>query len=342
MRAVVFHAHGPAENLTIEEMPLPAAGPGEVVVKVRACGVNRLDLRLREGKVGAVVGLPHISGSEIAGDVAEIGAGVGGIALGERVVVAPYTFCGKCEYCLTGQESVCVRSNIVGLSSDGGYAQYVSVPATNVLPLPEGVSYEAAAAVALAGLTAWHALVTQARVRPGETVLVHSAGSGVGSAGIQMARLAGARVITTASTNAKLASGRELGADEGVNYSDCDFSQEVRRITNKRGVDVVLEHIGAETWEKSGACLARNGRLVICGTTSGEYASTNLWNLFAKQLRILGSYGGSRTELRTVLDLVARSRLRPVIAAVLPLEKAAEAQRLMEDRAQFGKIILTP
>ncbi|HEX9017330.1 MAG TPA: zinc-binding dehydrogenase [Chloroflexota bacterium] len=342
MRAVVFREHGPAGNLALEDVRRPEPSAGEVVIRVRACGVNRLDLRLREGKVGAKVGLPHISGSEIAGDIDEIGSGVAGLAPGDRIVVAPYLFCGSCEYCQTGEESVCIRGNIVGLSSDGGYAEYVAVPATNAIPLPSNVSYEEAAAVGLAALTAWHALVSRAAIRPGETVLVHSAGSGVGSAGIQIARLAGARVITTASTGAKLARGLELGADEAINYAETDFVQEVRRITGKRGVDVVLEHIGAETWEKSSACLARNGRLVICGTTSGEQAPTNLWNLFAKQLRLIGSYGGSRAELRTVIDLVSRGRLRPVIAEVFPLERAADAQRLMEERGQFGKILLVP
>lgn len=342
MRAVVFREHGPAGNLALEDVRRPEPSAGEVVIRVRACGINRLDLRLREGKVGAKVGLPHISGSEIAGDIDEIGSGVAGLAPGDRIVVAPYLFCGSCEYCQTGEESVCIRGNIVGLSSDGGYAEYVAVPATNAIPLPSNVSYEEAAAVGLAALTAWHALVSRAAIRPGETVLVHSAGSGVGSAGIQIARLAGARVITTASTGAKLARGLELGADEAINYAETDFVHEVRRITGKRGVDVVLEHIGAETWEKSSACLARNGRLVICGTTSGEQAPTNLWNLFAKQLRLIGSYGGSRAELRTVIDLVSRGRLRPVIAEVFPLERAADAQRLMEERGQFGKILLVP
>ena len=342
MRAVLFHEQGGLDKMRLEDVPVPEIGPTDVLIRVRACGVNRLDLRVREGKVGVKVQMPHIPGSEVAGEIAGLGSQVAGLSEGQRVVVAPYLFCGNCEYCLSGNETMCIRGNIVGLSANGGYAEYVSVRAANVVPIPESVSYDAAAAVTLAALTAWHALVARAGIRAGEDVLVHSAGSGVGSAAIQIARLSGARVITTAGSDAKLKLATDLGADHGINYSRQDFVQEVRRITNKRGVDLVLEHIGADTWEKSAACLSRNGRVVICGTTSGDESNTNLWNLFAKQLAFIGSYGGTRAELRTVLKLVAEGRLRPVIDRVLPLEQAAEAQRLMDERAQFGKLILKP
>lgn len=342
MRAVLFHEHGGLDKLQFEDVPVPKIGPADVLIRVRACGVNRLDLRVREGKVGVKVQMPHIPGSEVAGDIAGLGNQVTGLFEGQRVVVAPYLFCGGCEYCLAGEETVCIRGNILGLSTNGGYAEYVSVPAANVVPIPEGVSYDDAAAVTLAALTAWHALMTRGGVRAGEDVLVHSAGSGVGSAAIQIARLSGARVITTAGSDVKLRLATELGADHMINYARQDFAQEVRRITDKRGVDLVLEHIGADSWEKSAACLSRNGRLVICGTTSGDESNTNLWNLFAKQLSFIGSYGGTRAELRTVLKLVARGRLRAVIDRALPLERAAEAQQLMGERAQFGKLILNP
>ncbi len=342
MRAIVFHEQGGLDKLRLEDVPVPEIGPADVLIRVRACGVNRLDLRVREGKVGARVELPHTPGSEVAGEIAGLGSQVSGLSEGQRVVVAPYLFCGHCEYCLTGEETMCIRGNIVGLSANGGYAEYVSVPAANVVPIPEGVSFDEAAAVTLAALTAWHALVTRAGIRPGEDVLIHSAGSGVGSAGIQIAKLSGARVLTTAGSDAKLNLATSLGADYGIDYSQHDFAQEVRRITGKRGVDLVLEHIGADTWEKSAASLSRNGRVVICGTTSGDESNTNLWNLFAKQLAFIGSYGGTRAELRTVLKLVEEGRLRPVIDRVLPLEQAADAQRLMEQRAQFGKLILNP
>ncbi len=342
MRAILFHEQGGLDKLRLEDAPVPEIGPAEVLIRVRACGVNRLDLRVREGKVGVRVQMPHIPGSEVAGEVAGLGSQVTWLSEGQRVVVAPYLFCGRCEYCLAGEETMCIRGNIVGLSANGGYAEYVSVPATNAVPIPDAVSYDDAAAVTLGALTAWHALVTRAGIRAGEDVLVHSAGSGVGSAGIQIARLSGARVITTAGSDEKLRLATGLGADYGINYSQQDFAQEVRRITNKRGVDLVLEHIGAGTWEKSAACLSRNGRVVICGTTGGDESNTNLWNLFAKQLAFVGSYGGTRAELRTVLTLVAEGRLRPVIDRVLPLEQAAQAQQLMEERAQFGKLILKP
>lgn len=342
MRAIVFHEQGGLEKLQLEEVPVPEIGPTDALIRVRACGVNRLDLRVREGKVGARVEMPHIPGSEVAGEVAGLGSQVTSLSEGQRVVVAPYLFCGRCEYCLAGNETMCIRGNIVGLSANGGYADYVSVPAANVVPIPDGVSYDDAAAVTLAALTAWHALVSRAGIRAGEDVLVHSAGSGVGSAAIQIARLSGARVITTAGSDAKLKLAAGLGAEYGINHSQRDFVQEVRRVTGKRGVDLVLEHIGADTWEKSAACLSRNGRVVICGTTSGDESNTNLWNLFAKQLAFIGSYGGTRAELRAVLKLVAEGRLRPVIDRALPLEQAADAQRLMEQRAQFGKLILNP
>lgn len=342
MRAVVFHEHGGLDKLKLEDVPIPDIGPNEVLVRVRACGVNRLDLRTREGQVGAPVKLPHIPGSEVAGDVARVGDQVVGIAEGQRVAIAPYLFCGRCEYCLAGEESLCLRGNILGLTDNGGYAEYVAAPAANVVPLPEGVSYDDAAAVSLAALTTWHMLVERARLKAGEEVLVLAAGSGVGSAAIQIAKLSGCRVIATASTPEKLQMALDLGADEVINYSERDFLQEIRRLTNKRGVDVVVEHVGADTWEKSVGCLARDGRLVICGTTTGNEGKVNLWQLFAKQLSLIGSYGGTRRELQTLLKLVADGRFRPVIDRAMPLEQAAEAQRLMEERKQFGKLILNP
>lgn len=342
MRAVVFEQFGGVEQLRVADVAAPTPGVGEVLVRVRACGLNRLDVLVRGGKTPAKVPLPHISGSEVAGEIAELGAGVSGVAIGQRVAVAPYLFCGRCEYCLAGSEEICLRGDILGLMSQGGYAEYVKVPAASVVPLPEGVSFEAAAAVSLATLTAWHMLVTRAQVRPGEDVLVHAAGSGVGSAAIQIAKLAGARVIATAGAAAKLDRARELGADAVINYNEQDFLQEVRRLTNRRGVDVVVEHVGQATWEKSVACLTRNGRLVSCGTTSGTEGRLDLWAFFAKQVQLIGSYGGTRHELAQVLRLVADGRLRPVIHAIYPLEEAATAQQVLESRDFFGKLVLRP
>lgn len=342
MRAMVFHEHGGPDKLRLEEVPIPQIGPDEVLVRVRACGLNRVDLLVRQGQVGVKVHLPHISGSEVAGDVARVGSNVVGVAEGQRVAVAPYLFCGRCEYCLAGQETICLQGNILGLSGNGGYAEYVAAPAANLVPIPDGVSYDAAAAVTLATLTAWHMLVDRARIRAGEDVLVLAAGSGVGSASIQIAKLSGARVIATAGTEEKVKKALELGADEAINYGTHDFLQEVRRITNKRGVDLVVEHVGADTWEKSVGCLARGGRLVTCGRTTGVEGKVNLWQLFAKQISIVGSYGGTRQELQTVLRLLSAGRLQPVIYRSMPLDQAAEAQQLMADRKPFGKLILNP
>lgn len=343
MKATVFHEFGGVDKLRVEELPDPTAGPTDAIVRVRACGVNRLDLMVRSGATRVKLSLPHVGGCEIAGEVVEVGSAAStDVQPGQAVAVAPYLFCGRCEYCLSGSESTCLRGDIVGLSRDGGFAELVRVPAVNLVPLPEGVSFESAAAVSLATLTAWHMLVTQAGLRPGEDVLVLAAGSGVGSAAIQIARLIGARVIATASTADKLARARELGAHEVINYQADDMLAEVRRLTNRRGVDVVVEHVGAATWEKSVAALTRNGRLVICGTTSGTEGRLDLWQLFAKQLRLIGSYGGSRAELRTVLRLVADGRLRPTIHATYDLDGVATAQTVMANRQQFGKLIVMP
>lgn len=342
MKAIVFHEHGGLDKLKLEEVPTPDVGPGEALVKVRACGVNHLDILVREQRTPVRIPMPHISGAEVAGEIAQVGSGVTGSKPGDGVVVAPYLHCGKCEYCLSGEETECLRGDILGLVSQGGYAEYVKVPASSLVPLPAGVGFNEAAAVALSMLTAWHMLVTRAQVKPGEDVLVLATGSGIGSAAIQIARLAGARVIATASTDEKLEKGRELGAQDLINYSEKDFLQEVKRITNRRGVDIVVEHIGAATWDKSVGCLARNGRLVTCGATTGSQGSLDIWTLFAKQTRIIGSYGGTRGELRTILNLVAQGKLRPVIYGAFPLEDVPRAQGIMAERAQFGKLIINP
>lgn len=342
MRAVVFDAHGGPEMLRLAEMPDPEPGPGEAVVRVGACGVNWLDVILRRGETPGKPALPHVPGSEVAGEVVALGAGVSGVQVGDRVAVAPYLFCGTCEYCLRGQESLCLRGDILGLMSQGGYAEYVRVPARSLVPLPPNLSFEDGAALGLSALTAYHMLITRARLSPGETVLVLAAGSGVGSAAIQIARLAGARVIATAGSPEKLAKARELGAEAVIDHRQQDIAQEVRRLTGKRGVDVVFEHVGQATWDQSVAALARGGRLVTCGSLTGPDGRVNIWTLFAKELSLIGSYGGSRGELRTVLELASRGALRPVIHAVHPLEEAAAAHRTVEAREQFGKLVLRP
>jgi len=342
MKAIVFYEQGGPEVLRFEDVPRPEIGPGEALIRVLACGANNLDLRVREGRVPGKIPLPHISGSEAAGEIAELGAGVKGFSVGQMVAVMPYLFCGQCEFCQAGAENECVRGDILGLMSQGAYAEYVKVPASSLVALPEGVDAISAAAVGLAAITAWHMLVERARVQPGEDVLVHAAGSGVGSAAIQIARLAGARVIATAGSADKLLRAKALGAHEVINYQEQDFAQEVRKLTGKRGVQIVVEHIGQATWEKSVASLARRGRLVICGTTSGAEGKIDLWSFFAKELAFFGSYGGTRHNLAQLLKLVADGRFQPVVHRTLPLESVAEAQQIMAAREQFGKIIIIP
>jgi NADPH:quinone reductase-like Zn-dependent oxidoreductase len=340
MKAVWFSELGGPDKLIFGDQPRPIPGPGEALARVQACGVNRLDIYARTGRTP--VKLPHISGSEAAGEVVAYGPGVARepAPVGARVAIAPYLFCGQCEYCRLGDETICVRGDILGLNSQGAFAEYVVVPVSSLVPIPDGVDAVSAAAVGLAMITAWRLLIHRAQVRAGETVLVHAAGSGVGSAAVQIAKLAGARVIATAGSSEKMAQAQRLGADEVINYREQDFAQEVRRLTGKRGVSVVVEHIGADTWEKSVACLGRGGRLAICGATTGNEAQTNLWSLFAKELSLIGSYGGTRADLATVLGLVAAGKLKPVIHRTLPLENVAEAQRMLEERSSFGKIVI--
>ncbi len=341
MKAVVFHELGDSNVLRVEEVSQPTAGPADVVVKVRACGANRLDIYSRTGRV-KIAPMPHISGSEVAGEISAIGDVVTGLSIGQAVAVAPYLYCGQCEFCRTGEEVLCLKGDIVGLGNQGGYAEYIRVPASNIVPLPKGVDFVSAAAVGLSTITAWHMLVTRAPIRPGQDVLVHAAGSGIGSAAIQIAKLCGARVITTSSSTAKLEQARKLGADEVINYREQDFLQEVRRITNKRGVDVVVEHIGEQTWEKSIACLARKGRLVTCGSTSGDEGKINLWTLFAKEISLIGSYGGTRQDLADILKLVSTGQIKPVVYGTYTLDQVREVEQHMEGREQFGKLIVTP
>jgi NADPH:quinone reductase-like Zn-dependent oxidoreductase len=259
---------------------------------------------------------------------------------GERVLLSPGISCGRCVYCLRGDDNFCRQYTLFGYKVDGGYAEYVASPAVNVIPMPANLGFEEAAAIPLVFLTAWHMLITRAQLKPDETVLVLGAGSGVGSAAIQIAKTAGARVIATAGSEAKLQKARELGADETFLHSIEHWSREVRRLTDRRGVDVVVEHVGDATWQESVASLAVGGRLVTCGATTGYEGKIDLRFLFSRHISILGSYMGSKAELYSVLDLVVRGRVRPVIDIVMPLAKAREAHERLERREQFGKIVL--
>ncbi|MCA1817339.1 MAG: zinc-binding dehydrogenase [Acidobacteria bacterium] len=342
MRAVVFHEHGGAEVLRYEERPDPTIRANEVLVEVRACALNHLDVWARGGLPGIEIGLPHILGNDIAGLVREVGEVVDWVKPGDEVLLQPGVSCGHCVECLSGRDNLCPAYDILGYRRDGGYAELVAAPAVNVVPKPKNISFEEAAALPLVTLTAWHMLVTRARVEPGEDVLVHAAGSGVGSVGIQIAKLRGARVIATAGSDEKLAKARELGADETINYTRGDWAREVRRLTDKKGCEVVFEHTGAATWGGSTSALAKNGRLVTCGATSGYDARTDLRQVFYRHLSLLGSFMGSKSELLAALKFVGRGQIRAVVDRVLPLREARRAHELMEDRAQFGKLVLQP
>jgi NADPH:quinone reductase-like Zn-dependent oxidoreductase len=340
MKAVVIPKHGGPEVLQYTEVPAPQPGPTEVRVAVRACALNHLDLWVRRGLPGAQLALPLIPGSDIAGEVAEAGARVTRVHSGDKVVLAPGVSCGQCAACAAGHDNQCRKYTMLGYGFPGGCAEFVVVPEANVLPMPAGLSFEEAAAVPLVFLTAWHMLIARAQLQPGEEVLVLGAGSGVGSAAIQIAKLTGARVIATAGSRAKLDQARQLGADEVIHHGEQKIADEVKRLTGKRGVDVVFEHVGTATWEQSVLSLATGGRLVTCGATTGFAAQLDLRYLFVRQLTLLGSYMGSRGELYTVLKLVGEKRLRPVVDRVFPLAEAAKAHERLEQREQFGKIVL--
>jgi NADPH:quinone reductase-like Zn-dependent oxidoreductase len=339
MRAVRFHAHGGAEVLRYEDAPAPAARAGEAVVRVRATSLNHLDIWQRRGLERVRIPLPHISGADVAGEVAE--APDGTVAAGTRVMLQPGLSCGRCRQCLAGHDNECPRYDVLGYQSDGGYAEYVRVPLQNLIPLPDAIGFVEAAAFPLTFLTAWHMLLTRARLQAGETVLVIAGGSGVGQAAIQVAGLHGARVIATAGSEEKLARCRALGAFEAVNHGTDDFSAVVRRLTGGRGVDVVVEHVGTATWDRSLRSLARAGRLVTCGATTGHDARIDLRVLFSRQVSLLGSYMGRKVELLRAAEFFFSGDLLPAVDRVFPLEAVAEAHRRLEAREGFGKIVLT-
>jgi NADPH:quinone reductase-like Zn-dependent oxidoreductase len=341
VKAVQFQQHGGPEVLKYVEAPEPVIRPSEVLVRVRACALNRLDLWVRQGLPNVPIPLPHIPGSDVAGEIAQAGAEVATVRVGQKVVLAPGVTCGKCAACLAGLDNRCRQFTNLGYMIDGGCAEFVRAPEVNCLPYPENLPFEEAAAIPLVFQTAWHMLVARAELRPGEDVLVLGAGSGVGSAAIQVAKFLGAQVIATAGTEAKLARARELGADHTINHKSQKIRDEVRRITNKRGVDVVFEHVGTATWDDSLASLAASGRLVTCGATTGYDAKVDLRFLFSRQLSLLGSYMGTKNDLRMVMKLVAAGRLKPIVDRVFPLADAAAAHVYLESGAQFGKVVLT-
>ncbi len=343
MKAIVFYQHGGPEVLQAAELPTPHPGPGEVQVRVHACAMNHLDLWVRRGIPALRLEMPHIPGSDVAGVVTEVGPEVSGVQVGDRVVVNATLSCGECEFCLRGEDNRCRRGAILGEHVRGGYAEYVVVPARNVLKLPGGFPYEEAAAASLVFLTAWHMLITRGGLRPGEDVLIVGAGGGVNTAALQIAKLAGARVVVVASNPEKAERVRALGADHVIDRSqEPDWSRAVWQWTGRRGVDVVVDNVGRATLAQSMRVVARGGRIVIVGNTSGPEAQIDIRFIFGKQISIIGSTMGSHQDFRDVMALIWAGKLKPVVDRVMPLAEGKRAFELMERGEQFGKIVLVP
>jgi len=340
MKAVYFEKHGDLDVLQYGDFPDPELGPFDVRVKVKACALNHLDIWTRQGMPGVKIPLPHILGCEITGMVDRMGSEVKRFQPGQKVMIAPGQGCGECQFCFEGDDSSCERYRIMGYQLNGGYAEYAVAPEKHVIALSDSWDLVEWASTPLVFLTSWHMLFGRANLKPGESVLVQAGGSGIGIAAIQIAKLAGAEVITTVGSTTKMEKAKALGADHIIDYKKQDFPAEVKRITKGRGVDVVFEHVGPETWTGSLQSLARRGRLVFCGSTTGPTAPMDLRFVFVRQYSILGSYMGSRHELNTVLRLLDEKKLKPVVDSCFPLAQAKQAQEKMLSRDFFGKIVL--
>ncbi len=341
MKAVAFKEHGGPDKLSYEDMPMPQIGPQEVLIRVKACAVNHLDIWIRQGNPAYPMPLPHVGGSDVSGIVEKVGSQVEGVSVGARVFLSPGISCWQCQYCLEGRDNMCRTYNLLGAVTHGGYAEYVKVPFRNVLSMSENLSFEQAAAFPLVSVTAAHMLFPLAALQHGETVLVMGAGSGVGMMAVQMAKLAGARVLTTVGSDDKIPKALALGADAVINHAKERVAERVRLLTDGRGVDVVVEHIGPEVWDNCVESLAKGGRLITCGATTGGDVKLNLRYVFSRQLTIKGSYMGTRAELVKAAELMGQGRLKAVIDRTFPLEEARAAQELMASRKFFGKIVLT-
>jgi len=341
MKAVIFRTHGGPEVLEyVTDFHEPAIGPEDVLVRVRACALNHLDLFVRTGIPTLKLPLPHILGSDVAGEIVKVGDDVSDLEVDERVVVNPGLTCGECEYCIRGEDPLCVEYKILGEHVNGGYAEFVAVPGKNVARLPTDFSWESAAAAPLVFMTAWRLLVTKAHVRPGEDVLILGAGSGVSTAAIQIAKLAGCTVLVTSSSEEKLRKAKELGADVLVNYKAVPWSKAVWELTGKRGVDVVMDHVGTATFKDSLRSLRKGGRLLVPGATSGPIAELDIRYLYWRQLTIMGSTMSTQKEFEDVMKLVFMGRLKPVVDRVFPLQEARKAHEYLENGEQFGKVVL--
>jgi len=342
VKALAFAEHGGLDKLRYQDVADPKIGDGDVLVRVRAAALNHLDLFVREGLPGLTLPMPFWTGCDIAGEVAQVGAAVADVTVGERVAVNPNLYDGRCEYCLRGEHSLCVRYGILGEHTHGGLAEYVRVQGHHVTALPDAITYEDAAAFILVNMTAWRMLVTQARLRAGEDLLILGVGGGVSSAAVQIGKLCGARVWVTSSSDDKLERARALGADECINYAKEDWVKVIGQKTRRRGVDVVLENVGAATWKGSIRAVAKGGRIVTCGATSGPIGETDIRQVFWKQLSIIGSTMSNDAEFNAVMGQLFAGRLRAIVDAVMPLREGAEAERRLAEGRQFGKIVLVP
>lgn len=342
MKAVQLIAHGKPGKFELRELPDPHPGPDEVVVQIQSCGLNHLDLWLEEAGLPIPAQLPRTPGGEIAGKIVEIGANVKDWKISDAVAVQSNIFCGECEFCRRGQESLCLRGEILGVQRDGGFAEKVVVPTRALVRLPDGVEFDTSAALSLAGSTAMHMLTDRTEVHQGDWVLAIGGASGVGSAAIQIAKHLGAHVISTGSTEAKRALASHLGADFALDSTDSNWPAEVRKITNKRGVDIVVEHAGGDVLLKCFECLARGGAIVTCGATAGRDVPLNLWPFFVKQHRLIGSYGRNRADLNRALQWAADGRLKPVIDSIFPLDQTPAAFGKLRARQALGKILIEP
>jgi NADPH:quinone reductase-like Zn-dependent oxidoreductase len=342
MKAARIHQHGGPDVLVVEEIPEPKIRADQVLVRVRACALNHLDLFVRAGIPGMKFPMPRILGSDIAGEVVAVGELCERVKPGWRILLSPGLSCRQCEACLSGNDNLCRRFTMFGYAIDGGNTELLAAPEYSVIQIPDDLSFEEAAAAPLVFLTAWHMLMARTKLQPGEDVLVLAASSGVGTAAIQIAKMFQCRVIATAGSQDKMARARELGADHVIDHYRQDIGAEVKRITGKRGVDVVVEHVGIATWQKSLESMAPAGRLVTCGATTGYDARVDLRYLFSKQWSLLGSFMGTMGELHQVLKFVFRKQLKPIVDRVYPLSQIREAHQRLENKEQFGKVIVRP
>jgi len=340
MKAAVIYEHGELDRIKVEELPEPKPGKNEVILDVKSAGLNHLDIWVRKGRLGLALSMPHILGCDAAGVVVDAGSDVTNVKIGDEVILNPAISCGSCEYCNRGEQSECLSFGIVGMSRPGTFARRVAVPARNVHPKPAFMNFDQAGAFALACLTAWRMLFTKAQIEPGQTIIIHGIGGGVAICALQLAKLVGACVIVTSSSDKKLNGARQIGADYTINYKTTNVADSVKDLTSGRGVDVVIDTVGAATWPVDLTVVRRGGKIILCGITTGAKAETNLQVLYWNQLTIMGSTMGSNEDFRQMLEAVTAAKLKPVIDSVEPLENVRDAMGKMEAGEQFGKIVL--